>query len=62
MQVSNLLVRPVYDCFIRIWSGAGGLTAVTQLHKSLKKHGKTLAKEDIVIIDPAEYHYYQPGW
>jgi NADH dehydrogenase FAD-containing subunit len=43
-------------------SGAAGLTAVSQLHKSLLKHGKTFAKEDIVIVDPAQYHYYQPGW
>lgn len=42
--------------------GAAGLTAVNQLHKSLRKSGKTLSKEDIVIVDPAEYHYYQPGW
>lgn len=43
-------------------SGAGGLTAVSQLHNSLRKHRKTFAKEDIVIVDPAQYHYYQPGW
>lgn len=45
-----------------VGAGAGGLSAITQLQKSLKKQGKVLAKEDIVIIDPAEYHYYQPGW
>ncbi|KIM29111.1 hypothetical protein M408DRAFT_329118 [Serendipita vermifera MAFF 305830] len=45
-----------------VGAGAAGLTAVNQLHKSLRKSGKTLAKEDIVIVDPAEYHYYQPGW
>jgi hypothetical protein len=42
--------------------GAAGLTVVSQLHNSLRKHGKTFAKEDIVIVDPAQYHYYQPGW
>jgi sulfide:quinone oxidoreductase len=45
-----------------VFAGAGGLTAANQLHKSLKRSGKTLSKEDIVIVDPAEYHYYQPGW
>jgi sulfide:quinone oxidoreductase len=43
-------------------TGSGGLTAVTQLQNTLKKQGRTFAKEDIVIVDPAEYHYYQPGW
>jgi hypothetical protein len=59
--------RSVYTTIQAIYfnvacSGAGGLTAVNQLHKSLKKNGKTLTREDIVIVDPAEYHYYQPGW
>ncbi|KAG8838791.1 hypothetical protein FRC18_002857 [Serendipita sp. 400] len=45
-----------------VGAGTAGLTAASQLQKALAKNRKTLAKEDFVIIDPAEYHYYQPGW
>ncbi|KAG9057799.1 hypothetical protein FS842_003874 [Serendipita sp. 407] len=45
-----------------VGAGTAGLTAASQLQRALAKNRKTLAKEDFVIIDPAEYHYYQPGW
>ena len=38
-----------------IGAGAAGIAAAA----SLKKRKSTL---DIAIVDPAEKHYYQPGW
>lgn len=61
-----MLVRPtpllLTSDLTVVATGAGGLAAVSQVYNSLKKHGKSLAKEDILIVDPAQYHYYQPGW
>ncbi|MBL4597022.1 MAG: NAD(P)/FAD-dependent oxidoreductase [Robiginitomaculum sp.] len=43
-----------YDVVV-IGAGAGGLSAAASLMKRNRKL-------DILIIDPAEKHYYQPGW
>ena len=42
--------------------GTGGLVAANQIYNRFKAAGKALNTDDIAIIDPAEYHYYQPGW
>ena len=42
--------------------GTGGLAAANQIYNRFKAAGKTLNAGEIAIIDPAEYHYYQPGW
>lgn len=42
--------------------GTGGLAAANQLYNRFKAAGKALNPGDIAIIDPAQYHYYQPGW
>ena len=42
--------------------GTGGLAAANQIYNRFKAAGKALNAGDIAIIDPAEYHYYQPGW
>lgn len=36
--------------------------AATQIYNRFKAAGKALNAGDVAIIDPAEYHYYQPGW
>jgi NADH dehydrogenase FAD-containing subunit len=36
--------------------------AANQIYNRFKAAGKALNAGDIAIIDPAEYHYYQPGW
>lgn len=45
---------PSYDVVI-IGAGAGGIAVAS----SILKRNKSLT---IAIIDPADYHYYQPGW
>jgi len=42
--------------------GTGGLAAANQIYNRFKAAGKALNAGDIAIIDPAEHHYYQPGW
>jgi len=42
--------------------GTGGLAAANQIYNRFKAAGKSLNLGDIAIIDPAEHHYYQPGW
>jgi NADPH-dependent 2,4-dienoyl-CoA reductase/sulfur reductase-like enzyme len=36
--------------------------AANQIYNRFKAAGKALNAGDIAIIDPAEHHYYQPGW
>lgn len=45
-----------------VGAGTGGLVAANQIYHRFKSSGKALNAGDILIIDPAEYHYYQPGW
>lgn len=40
-----------------VGGGTAGITVAAQL---LRKNNKL--KGDIAIIDPADYHYYQPLW
>ncbi|KAF2799279.1 FAD/NAD(P)-binding domain-containing protein [Melanomma pulvis-pyrius CBS 109.77] len=40
-----------------IGGGSAGLTASHQLLRSGK-----FTKDDIAVVDPAEWHHYQPGW
>ncbi|KAF8842857.1 hypothetical protein BDN67DRAFT_898567, partial [Paxillus ammoniavirescens] len=42
--------------------GSGGLTVAHQIYDHFKAAGKPLNSGDIVVLDAAEYHYYQPGW
>ena len=42
---------------ILIGAGTGGISVANQL-----THGKNFKKSDITIFDPAEKHYYQPGF
>ncbi|KIY65499.1 sulfide-quinone oxidoreductase [Cylindrobasidium torrendii FP15055 ss-10] len=45
-----------------VGAGSGGLSVARQIYTRFKKQGQALNDGDIAIIDPAEYHYYQPGW
>ncbi|KAI1319655.1 FAD/NAD(P)-binding domain-containing protein [Xylariaceae sp. FL0255] len=40
-----------------VGGGTAGVTAAAQLQRS-----HALEKKDIVILDPAQTHHYQPGW
>ena len=44
-----------YDVVI-VGAGAGGITASAA---SIQKQDSSLS---IALVDPAESHYYQPGW
>jgi sulfide:quinone oxidoreductase len=45
-----------------VGGGSGGLSVAHQISDRFKKAGQPLNKDDIAIVDAAEYHYYQPGW
>ncbi|GJE95100.1 NAD(P)/FAD-dependent oxidoreductase [Phanerochaete sordida] len=45
-----------------VGAGAGGLTVANQIYDRFKAAGKPLNEGDIVVVDGADYHYYQPGW
>lgn len=45
-----------------VGGGAGGLTVAHQIYDRFKAAGKPLNEGDVVIVDGADYHYYQPGW
>ncbi|KAF8507244.1 hypothetical protein JB92DRAFT_2961374 [Gautieria morchelliformis] len=45
-----------------VGGGTGGLTVANQIFNRFKKSGKPLQGGDIMILDNAYYHYYQPGW
>ncbi|KAF8520228.1 FAD/NAD(P)-binding domain-containing protein [Hysterangium stoloniferum] len=45
-----------------VGGGTGGLTAANQIYNRFAKAGKSLGEGDVVILDSAHYHYYQPGW
>jgi sulfide:quinone oxidoreductase len=47
---------------IVVGGGSGGLSVAHQISDRFKKAGQPLNKDDIAIVDAAEYHYYQPGW
>lgn len=53
-QKSNSMPTPAYDIVI-VGAGSGGVAAAS----SLKKRDSGLR---IALIDPADVHYYQPGW
>lgn len=40
-------------------AGSGGLTVANQIYNRFKAAGTPLNKEDIAVVDAAEYHYYQ---
>lgn len=40
-------------------TGAGGLTVANQIYDRFKTAGKPLNEADIVVVDAADYHYYQ---
>jgi sulfide:quinone oxidoreductase len=50
----NTMPTPAYDIVI-VGAGSGGIAAAS----SLQKRDRGLR---IAVIDPAEVHYYQPGW
>lgn len=51
---SNAQAKTAFDILI-VGAGAGGIAVAASI---LKRHSKA----KIGIIDPAEEHYYQPGW
>lgn len=40
----------------------GGGTAGLAISHQLLRSGKFASQDDIAVIDPAEWHHYQPGW
>jgi len=48
---------PSSNKIVIIGGGAAGITVVA----SLKRHSQA-SQFDIKIVDPAEYHYYQPAF
>lgn len=53
-ESANTMPTPAYDIVI-VGAGSGGIAAAS----SLLKRDRGLR---IAVIDPAEVHYYQPGW
>ncbi|KIY62098.1 FAD/NAD(P)-binding domain-containing protein [Cylindrobasidium torrendii FP15055 ss-10] len=45
-----------------VGAGSGGLSVANQIYNRFKSEGKALNDGDIALVDPAEFHYYQPGW
>ncbi|KAJ7109335.1 hypothetical protein C8R44DRAFT_884386 [Mycena epipterygia] len=45
-----------------VGGGSGGLSVANQIYDRFKAAGKPLKAGDVAIIDPADMHYYQPGW
>ncbi|KAJ6496638.1 hypothetical protein C8R47DRAFT_1114910 [Mycena vitilis] len=45
-----------------VGGGSGGLSVANQIYDRFRAAGKPLNPGDVAIIDPAENHYYQPGW
>ncbi|KAF8448000.1 hypothetical protein L210DRAFT_3441698 [Boletus edulis BED1] len=45
-----------------IGGGAGGLSVANQIYNRFLAAGKRLNHGDIVVLDEAQFHYYQPGW
>ncbi|KAF7338328.1 Pyr-redox-2 domain-containing protein [Mycena venus] len=45
-----------------IGGGSGGLSVANQIYNRFKAAGKALNPGDVAIVDPADNHYYQPGW
>ncbi|EKM55392.1 uncharacterized protein PHACADRAFT_120746 [Phanerochaete carnosa HHB-10118-sp] len=45
-----------------VGAGSGGLTVANQIFYRFKAAGKPLNEGDIVVVDGADSHYYQPGW
>ncbi|KAJ7452466.1 hypothetical protein B0H11DRAFT_2073564 [Mycena galericulata] len=45
-----------------VGAGSGGLSVANQIYDRFKAAGKPLNAGDVAIIDPADNHYYQPGW
>ncbi|KAJ7219231.1 sulfide-quinone oxidoreductase, partial [Mycena pura] len=45
-----------------VGAGSGGLSVANQIFDRFKAAGKALKAGDVAIVDPADNHYYQPGW
>jgi len=45
-----------------IGGGSGGLSVANQIYNRFLAAGKPLSPGDIVVLDEAQFHYYQPGW
>ncbi|TFK29903.1 sulfide-quinone oxidoreductase [Coprinopsis marcescibilis] len=45
-----------------VGAGSAGLSVANQVYDRFKSEGKSLNKDDIAVVDAADYHYYQPGW
>ncbi|KAG9309091.1 sulfide-quinone oxidoreductase [Chiua virens] len=45
-----------------VGGGSGGLTVANQIYNRFMASGKSLNHDDIVVLDAAQFHYYQPGW
>ncbi|KZS99294.1 FAD/NAD-binding domain-containing protein [Sistotremastrum niveocremeum HHB9708] len=45
-----------------VGAGSGGLSVANQIYNRFASAGQKLSDGDVAIIDPAEFHHYQPGW
>ncbi|EGN92476.1 hypothetical protein SERLA73DRAFT_191153 [Serpula lacrymans var. lacrymans S7.3] len=54
-------IRDKYKVVV-VGGGSGGLNVANQIYDRFKAAGKQLNKGDVLVLDAAEYHYYQPGW
>lgn len=45
-----------------VGGGSGGLTIANQIYRRFKAANQSLNSGDIVVLDAAQYHDYQPGW
>ncbi len=55
-RISLFFAYSQHTKYCIIGGGTGGLNTVSHLLR------KKISPKDIKIIDPSEYHYYQPGW
>ncbi|KAH0830534.1 hypothetical protein J3R83DRAFT_1986 [Lanmaoa asiatica] len=45
-----------------VGGGSGGLSVANQIYNRFLAANKPLNHGDIVVLDEAQFHYYQPGW
>lgn len=57
LDLSNRTMSKLFPW--RYVSGSGGLSVACQISDRFKDVGTPLNKDDIAIVDAADYHYYQ---
>ncbi|KAI9019070.1 sulfide-quinone oxidoreductase [Hyaloraphidium curvatum] len=45
-----------------VGGGSAGVGVASQLHNALKSDAYVKGGVDIVVVEPSDVHYYQPGW